>query len=58
MDVDTPTYNKNIAVNSGFFILKTEPNMKHIIREWAFNNDLYNSRYGFSVGKDVGLFQH
>lgn len=57
LDVDTPKYDKRVAVNSGFFIAKNTPEIKKIFHEWAYCKKLYSTRYGFSVGKDTGLFQ-
>ncbi len=57
MDVDDPQYDRNVAVNSGFFITKTTADMKMIFTEWMENKTLYDERYGFTVGNDRGLFQ-
>jgi hypothetical protein len=56
-DVDTPKYDRNVAVNSGFFIAKNTPSIKFMFYEWAYYRKLYDARYGFSVGNNTGLFQ-
>ena len=56
-DIDTPPYDKNVAVNSGLFIAKNTPEMKKILNEWAYNQELYKNRYGFLVNGKTGLFQ-
>ena len=56
-DIDDPPYDRHAVINSGFFIAKNTLATKHIFYEWAYSEKLYNTRYGFVVGKDKGLFQ-
>jgi len=56
-DIDTPPYDKYASINSGFFIAKNTIETKHIFYEWAYSEKLYNTRLGFVVGKDRGLYQ-
>lgn len=56
-DIDEPVYDHRWAVNSGFFIMKTTPQSKKIITEWATNEELYKQRYGFSVCGKTGTYQ-